>query len=167
MVMRKEILVVNAWNLHIKAKNIAMTFHKDQVDKAGMPYFDHLQRVVESIISKYNFEYLDYKKKVEAINCTTVAYLHDVLEDTDCTEEYLREQGFSDDIIEGIKSVTRNEGESYGDFVKRAAANQYGKIVKMYDLIDNLDIKRLKRLTCEDLDRVNKYLKWYHYLEQL
>ena len=90
--------------------------------------------------------------------------MHDVLEDTECTDEYLREQGFSEDIIEGVKSVTRNENESYGNFVKRAAENQYGKIVKLHDLKDNLDLTRLGKITKDDVPRINKYLKWYKYL---
>ena len=92
--------------------------------------------------------------------------LHDVLEDTKCTEEYLRSRGIPDDVIDGIKSVTRNDDESYGDFVKRAAQNPFGKIVKLHDLMDNLDVKRLNHLTTEDLNRINKYLKWYNYLKK-
>lgn len=159
--------VKDAWMMQFTAACISSEFHFGQVDKAGKPYYLHPKRVADSIMAEYNFNIINDECKIFVLKCSTVAYLHDVLEDTKCTEEYLKNHGIPDDIIEGIKSVTRNEGESYGDFVKRAAANQYGKIVKMHDLIDNLDIKRLKRLTCEDLDRVNKYLKWYHYLEQL
>ena len=48
--------------------------HKDQVDKAGMPYVLHPLHVAESMT--------DEKR-------TTVALLHDIIEDTDMTLEQL------------------------------------------------------------------------------
>ena len=159
--------VKDAWMMQFTAAGISSEFHFGQVDKAGKPYYEHPKRVSDSIMAESDFDYLDADGKIFALKCSAVAYLHDVLEDTKCTEEYLKSHGIPEDVIEGVKSVTRNEGESYGDFVKRAAQNPFGKIVKLHDLIDNLDVKRLEHLTTEDLNRVNKYLKWYHYLLQV
>ena len=158
--------ITNAWNTYYKSFQIATKFHEGQVDKAGISYIHHPKRVAEAILNDNNtdFDYIDDEQKIFILTCATVAVLHDVLEDTECTEEYLREQGFSEDIIEGVKSVTRNENESYGNFVKRAAENQYGKIVKLHDLKDNLDLTRLGKITKDDVPRINKYLKWYKYL---
>lgn len=157
--------VKDAWMMQSTAAGISSEFHFGQVDKAGQPYYEHPKCVAESIMTEYDFDNIDDELKIFALKCSAVAYLHDVLEDTKCTEEYLKSHGIPEDVIEGVKSVTRNEGESYGDFVKRAAENPYGKIVKLHDLIDNLDIKRLSHLTTGDLSRINKYLKWYHYLK--
>ena len=41
--------------------------------------------------------------------------------------DYLRKQGFPDEIIEGVLSVTKREGESYDEFVRRAAESPLGK----------------------------------------
>jgi (p)ppGpp synthase/HD superfamily hydrolase len=59
-----------------------------------------------------------------------VAVLHDVVEDTDWTLERLRGEGFPDEIVEAVESVTNREGESYDDFVRRAAKNPIGARVK-------------------------------------
>lgn len=45
--------------------------------------------------------------------------LHDTIEDTHLTLNDLRERGFDDEITEGLNSVTKQEGESYINFVKR------------------------------------------------
>ena len=158
--------VKDAWMIQFIAAGISSKFHFGQVDKAGKPYYEHPKRVAASIMAEYNFDIINDECKIFALKCSTVAYLHDVLEDTKCTEDYLRSRGIPDDVIDGIKSVTRNDDESYGDFVKRAAQNPFGKIVKLHDLMDNLDVKRLNHLTTEDLNRINKYLKWYNYLKK-
>lgn len=56
-----------------------------------------------------------------------MALLPDTIEDTDETANYLREQAFPEETIEGVLSVTKREGESYDEFVRRAAKNPIGK----------------------------------------
>ena len=47
-----------------------------------------------------------------------VAILHDVVEDTDWTFEALSEEGFSERIIEALKTVTKHsEDEDYDEFI--------------------------------------------------
>lgn len=156
----------DAWMNYYHASSIASTFHKGQLDKAGADYYQHPKRVAESILNDWDFDNLDTEERIFVIECATVGMLHDVLEDTNCTEKYLQDKGFSEDIIEGVKSVTRNETESYGDFIKRAEKNKYGKVVKLHDLRDNLDLTRLGKITEEDIPRINKYIKWYNYLNK-
>jgi hypothetical protein len=135
-----------------KAALICVTNHAGQTDKAGQAYFQHPMRV--------------------AMRCATteqkiVALLHDTIEDTSVTPEYLLEQGFPKDIVDGILSVTKREGESYDDFVKRAAQNPIGRVVKLHDLEDNLDVLRLQSLDGNGAERINKYLKAYNYIMSL
>lgn len=94
-----------------------------------------------------------------------VALLHDVIEDTEITPTTLLSEGFPEHIVKAILSVTKQENENYDDFVKRCSANSIGKVVKIHDLEDNMDITRLKELTENDLQRLNKYLKAYYYLK--
>lgn len=136
-----------------KAIAIAIRAHKGQVDKGGKPYIDHPYRVMDRVKT-------DEEKMV--------AILHDAIEDTFVTPEYLKEQGFSQEIIDGVLSVTHKENESYEDFIKRAALNPLGRVVKLADLEDNMDIRRLNYPMNEwDFKRLNKYLKSYKYLKDL
>lgn len=126
-----------------KAALICVTKHAGQRDKMGCAYFQHPMRV--------------------AMRCRTdeekmVALLHDTIEDTDITAEYLLAEGFPQSVVDGILSVTKREGESYEDFVARAKQNPLGRVVKLHDLEDNLDIFRLTALDADMATRYNKYL---------
>lgn len=131
------------------ARQIATEAHKGQKDKAGKDYILHPLRVAE---------------RCKSTNAKVVALLHDTIEDSYVTPEFLRSEGFSEEIIDGVLSVTRREGESYEDFISRAAKNHIGKEVKLADLEDNMDIRRLNELTEESVDRLKKYLSAWQYL---
>ena len=74
------------------------------------------------------------------------------------------EEGFPSYIIDGILSVTKREGETYDEFVARAKRNPLGRIVKIHDLEDNLDVMRLDEMSPDMANRYTKYLKAYRYL---
>jgi len=143
----------NNWNeLFDHALQIAIQAHRGQKDKSGREYIMHPIRVAERC--------KDPRAKI-------VALLHDTIEDTNVTAEYLRCEGFPDEIINGVLSVTKREGETYDDFVRRAAENVIGREVKIADLEDNMDIRRLKEITAEDVARLQKYLRAWQYLIKL
>jgi len=123
---------------------------KGQVDKAGKPYVLHPLRIMFSL-------HTDEEK--------IVGVLHDVVEDSDWTFEGLREEGFSETIIEALKSVTAVEGEEYDDFVRRAHANPIGRNVKIADVTDNLDIKRIAGPSDRDFQRLKKYRRALAFLQ--
>ncbi|MDO8075150.1 hypothetical protein O3299_26750 [Janthinobacterium sp. SUN176] len=60
--------------------------------------------------------------------------------------------------------MTRIEGESYDDFIARAALNPVGKAVKLADLAENSDLSRIDIPTQKDLERVEKYRRAMGYL---
>ena len=140
---------MNYQELCDKALCIAICAHEGQKDKSGREYIMHPIRVAERCS--------DPRAKI-------VALLHDTIEDTEVTVEYLRKEGFPEEIINGILSVTKRDGESYEDFVRRAAENEIGKIVKKADLEDNMDIRRLQEITDKDVERLQKYLKAWQFL---
>ena len=142
----------NWYELYDRALKIAIKAHEGQKDKSGREYVMHPIRVAERC--------KDPKAKI-------VALLHDTIEDTYVTAEYLREQGFPEEIVEGILSVTKHEGETYEEFVRRASINPIGKEVKKADLEDNMDIRRLMEITDEDVKRLRKYLRAWQYLTDL
>lgn len=133
-----------------KALQIVTQAHANQTDKAGQPYIFHLLRVSEK-----------GRTQTEKI----CGLLHDLIEDTDWTFEQLQQEGFSDEIIQVLKCVTKQQGENYDDFINRIAQNSIAIKVKLNDLEDNMNITRLSYLTEKDLERLNKYLKAYHFLK--
>lgn len=135
-----------------KAAQLCVTKHAGQTDKAGQAYFLHPMRV--------------------AVACDTdeqriVAMLHDVLEDTDVTVKDLLEQGFPQEIVEAVLSVTRNQGESYEDFIERCTLNPIGRVVKLRDLEDNMNLLRLDKIESKDIDRLNRYINAHRRLTEL
>lgn len=134
-----------------KALKIATKAHEGQTDKAGAPYIFHPIRVSNRCSTD--------EERITAL-------LHDTIEDTEVTAEYLLMEGFPRNIVDAILSVTRNENESYEDFIKRSRLNPTGRQVKLHDLEDNMDITRLNELTEKDIYRLNKYLKAYRYLKE-
>lgn len=135
--------------LYDRALRIAIRAHEGQQDKSGREYVMHPIRVAERC--------KDTRAKI-------VALLHDTIEDTDVTIEYLRKEGFPEEIIDAVLSVTKQDGENYEDFVRRAAKNAIGKEVKIADLEDNMDIRRLIEIKEEDVARLRKYLSAWQYL---
>lgn len=123
---------------------LAVDAHKGQKDKVGQPYIVYPLRVM----SRCDTE-------VERI----VAILHDVVEDTDYSMKDLRDRGFSEEVLAALKCVTKREGESYAKFIERAAPNPIARRVKLADLEDNMDVRRLESVGEKDATRLNKYVK--------
>lgn len=133
------------------ALTIATKAHEGQTDKAGAPYIFHPIRVANRCLTD--------EEKI-------VALLHDVIEDSETSAADLLAKGFPRTIVDAVLSVTRNEDESYDEFIKRSRLNPIGRQVKIHDLEDNLDITRLAQVTENDIVRLNKYISAYRYLRE-
>lgn len=70
-------------------------------------------------------------------NAVMAAWLHDVVEDTPITLDDLRREGFPDHVVEAVDAVTRRSGETYMQFVHRAAEHPLGRIIKLADNASN------------------------------
>ena len=92
--------------------------------------------------------------------------LHDVVEDTEWTLEQLTKEGFSKEIVVAVDALTRREGESYEESIRRVQADALATRVKLLDLTDNMDIRRWGEVTEKDLERLQKYLKAYKQLTE-
>ena len=125
-----------------RAIAIAAQAHAGQMDKAGAPYILHPLRVMLRLSSP---------------EARIVGVLHDVVEDTSVTLENLREEGFSEAVLEAILSVTKRPGEEYEAFVLRAARDPIGRSVKLADLADNSDLSRIPDPTSKDFERLERY----------
>lgn len=126
-----------------KALQICCAAHKHQKDKSGLPYIIHPLHLAEQM-------------ETEAEVCT--ALLHDVLEDTACTVEELRQAGFPEPVLKALQLLTRDPHANYLEYVERLRANPIARRVKMADLAHNSNLYRLDRVTDRDRRRLVKYL---------
>lgn len=131
------------------ALKLATRVHAEQTDKVGAPYILHLFRVMNRVATE---------------NEKIVALLHDTMEDCGVTRDDLAREGFSEEVIGAVEALTHGSGESYTDFVRRAATNPIARAVKIADLEDNMDIRRLPEVTEKDVERLRKYLKHWRML---
>ena len=113
------------------ALRIATEAHRGQADKAGQPYIGHVVRVMGRVDT-------DVEKMAAA--------LHDVIEDTDATPESLLGQGVPEDVVDAVVALTKRDGETYTDFVLRVGAHPIARQVKIADLADNSDPRRIAAL---------------------
>lgn len=134
------------------ALSIACDKHSGQIDKANKPYIYHIVQVGKNI-SKKEDKYL------------AVAYLHDVLEDTNLTKENLLEK-FPVEVVEAVQAITKKDNEPYNEYLERVKNNPIALIVKISDLTHNIDLSRLKKISSSDLKRVEKYRKAMEYLKE-
>jgi (p)ppGpp synthase/HD superfamily hydrolase len=124
------------------AVSIAARAHRGQKDKAGAPYLLHPLRMM---------------LRMDTEAAMMAAVLHDVVEDTEWTLERLREAGFSEEVLEAVDCLTHREGESYQEFVERVRTNLVARQVKIADLEDNMNVRRINQLGPKELERMEKY----------
>ena len=111
------------------AHAIAVVAHDGQSRKgAGEPYINHVERVADSV----------YGWKLKS-----VAYLHDVIEDTPIEFNDLAMIGIPEDIAHSVSILSRLQGQTYSEFIDRII--EYNSIlevdiikVKIADIEDNL-----------------------------
>lgn len=107
---------------------LAVTRHDTQLDKAGQLYITHPLRVMG--------RFLGAPKEYQIS-----AVLHDVLEDTDVTYDELKDT-FGTEIADIVSTLSRNEGETYAEFIKRVSKHKKARVIKLADIQDNLNPRR-------------------------
>jgi (p)ppGpp synthase/HD superfamily hydrolase len=138
-----------------RAIQLAAIYHAGQFDKMGKPYILHPLRVMSNLG-------LDVTE-VDRI----VAVLHDAVEDTEMTLEMLRDEGFTEEAITAIKLLTKVKGYNEDEYYRNILNNPIARRVKIKDLEDNMDIRRMKNkldLTDKDLQRHANYVRRHHQL---
>lgn len=113
------------------ALEIAIKAHKGQVDKNGVAYITHPLAVAAQL---------------DTLELKTIALLHDTIEDTDVTAEYLIERGIPKELVEVIQLLTKPEDEEYESYLKRVRENPMVKAVKLADLAHNTSPERASGL---------------------
>ena len=121
------------------AKELAKKLHKGMTDKYGIPYFYHLERVANRV---RDMEYNMVDETSEINLYIAVAYLHDVIEDTDYLIGDLIDE-FGETVAEAVKLLTRDKEETYADYIigiKNSVflEGKIARVVKLADLFDHL-----------------------------
>ena len=126
-----------------KALKLCFTAHQYQTDKSGLPYVFHTFHVAEQMQDEVT---------------TTVALLHDVVEDTPYTFEDLAKMGFPPVVIENLRLLTHEDGVPYGDYITHIKGHPVARAVKLADLRHNSDLSRYDSVDERAKERQQKYL---------
>ena len=105
-----------------RAIAIASEAHAGQVDKQGCPYILHLLRVMAAGTTD--------EERI-------VGVLHDVLEDTDYTDEDLFHLGFTLEIVRAVVALTHTRWQSNDEYYAQVKSNPLALAVKRHDVDDN------------------------------
>lgn len=128
------------------ARTIARRAHENQTDRGGTPYIRHPEAVAAL---------------VEGTEARCVAWLHDVVEDTEVTLEALREAGFSEEVVTAVDAISKRRGESWketdDEYLARVKENALATYVKLADMKHNSDLSRIPNPTEKDRRRCEKY----------
>lgn len=135
-----------------RALEIAVEAHQGQQGKDGSPYVLHPIRLMLSL---------------ESNDARIAALLHDVVEDTPVTIDDLRSAGFSETVLEAIGLLTHLDFDDYDEYVEKLSQNSVARQVKLADLTDNMNIKRLPDVREKDLQRLAKYHRVWKKLKLL
>jgi len=127
-----------------KAILIAAQAHQGQKDRYGATYTLHPIRVM-----------MQCETETEMI----VAILHDVIEKTERTSEQLREQGFNEEIIEAVDLLTRRDSQPYMEYIDRLKGNPIARKVKIADIEDNMNPKRMDSLSDKNFEKLARLHK--------
>jgi (p)ppGpp synthase/HD superfamily hydrolase len=133
------------------AFEIAVEVHGNKRDKAGEPYLAHICRVMSAMDTD--------EERV-------VAILHDAMEDgpSMVTADW-RLTFYPEHLLLAVLALTRVPGEPYMDYIRRLSKNPLAVKVKMADLRDNMDYRRLDKLDPAERHRLHlKYHEASYYL---
>ena len=128
---------------------ISIKAHNKQLDRSDQPSIGHPFRVMDA---------------GQTLEEKIVGVLHDLIEDTQLRLIDLINEGFSEEIIDAVHALTKLENEDYDHYLQRVKKNNLAVRVKLNDLTENMDIRRLKEITDEDVIRLRKYLDAYNQL---
>ena len=108
-----------------QARLIATEAHAGQFRRDGVtPYIEHPAAVAS--------------RAPQTPESLAVAWLHDVLEDTDVSRDDLRRRGIPEPVVAAVEALTKQRDLSYAENLDRVAANDLARGVKIADMLSNL-----------------------------
>lgn len=126
---------------------LAQHAHRGQVDKLGVPYFEHVRAVADGLAP--------FGERLQM-----AGLLHDIIEDTDWTAAALVEEGVPAEVVAVVEAVTNTPGTPYLDKIRKIAGHREATLLKIADNAHNSRGDRLAKLPPETSSRlVKKYGK--------
>ena len=111
---------------YFSALAYATAKHNGQTRKEGVPYITHPIAVAEILKEKgYGIDYL------------VAGLFHDLLEDTDATEDEILELG-GEAVLTAVKLLTKQEGYNMREYIEGIKRNPIAFAVKAADRLHNL-----------------------------
>ncbi len=110
----------------VRAAKLAAEAHSGQTDLTGEPYILHLKRVA---------------RMTNSSDEATVAWLHDIIEDTPITSADLKAYGFKPRVVKAVEAITHLPGQPDDEYMDQVARNPLAVTVKRYDLLDHVNHK--------------------------
>lgn len=104
------------------AKKVATAAHEGQIRRRGDPYITHPARIAARVDDRLK----------------PIAWLHDVVEDTNITVADLRSIGFPAYIVEAVDLLTHRKSDSNEVYWKKILTNKDAVSIKLEDIRDNL-----------------------------
>lgn len=87
-----------------------------------------------------NLQYFEHEQNLFDDLCI-VCLLHDVIEDygIDSNQAKYIKENYSEFIYDTVLCLSRNKNEQYFSYIERVTKNEYASIVKLCDLLVNID----------------------------
>ena len=126
-----------------QCRKISRNAHCTQMRNDGVtPYLSHVEKVVRTV------------GKDKYLQC--IAWLHDVIEDSDVVAEALISFGVDPGIVARVMVLTHEPGEYYNDYIRRIRYTSLSGCVKVKiaDIVSNLSDTPTNR----QVDKYNKAL---------
>lgn len=136
---------------------IAARFHFGQTDKSGRPYIEHPRAVAEAVAAAGG-----------TLHQQMAALLHDVVEDTEATLATLESMGVAAPVLVLVDAMTKRDGESHEDYLRRLSAVPGAVLIKRADIAHNSHPHRLALLSAPTRNRLTaKYQRASWFLDRL
>lgn len=147
MFTKEEILHYKELDLYSRSLELVTRFFKEKTDKANVNYMNHLLHV--------SHDFKDTTTK-------SIALMHDILEDTPVTKEDLLALDYSKEFVETLE-ILENSYDTYTEYIDHLikSHNLVALQVKLKDLLHNMDLTRLTKVTARDIKRSKKYVDAY------
>lgn len=111
------------------ARRTAFSAHFGQYRRDGVtPYSEHIMAVVDRVRRLDN----------ASAELISVAYLHDVIEDSDITTDMLLNLGLPAEVVTAVDALTKKKNQSYDDYLVGVKNNPMALSVKIQDILSNL-----------------------------
>lgn len=113
-------------NSYQDALAFAAKKHQGQIRIGGEPYISHPIAVAD-MVREWGF----------GLSFRITALFHDLLEDTDATEEDIFRIGGAE-VLDAVRRLTKRKGYVMADYVQHIRENEIARVVKAADRLHNL-----------------------------